>query len=68
VWALAISADEQTIVSGAADSVVTFWKDCTEEVEEEKEAKRVDMVLKSVTISIISMAADEVVTQRSGFP
>ncbi len=59
---MAISADERTIVSGAADSVVTFWKDCTEEVEEEKEAKRADMVLKSVEISATSMAADGMVT------
>jgi U3 small nucleolar RNA-associated protein 13 len=46
VWALAVSSDERTIVSGAADSVVTFWKDCTEEDEAEKEAKRTEMVLK----------------------
>ncbi|KIJ66198.1 hypothetical protein HYDPIDRAFT_166510 [Hydnomerulius pinastri MD-312] len=46
VWALAISADERTIVSGAADSVVTFWQDCTEEAEQEKEAKRADKVLR----------------------
>jgi len=41
-----VSSDEKTIVSGAADSVVTFWKDCTEEDEAEKEAKRTEMVLK----------------------
>ena len=46
VWALAISRDERTIVSGAADSIVTFWEDCTEEQEQAKEAKRADMVLK----------------------
>lgn len=68
MWALAISADEQTIVSGAADSVVTFWTNCTEEVEEEKEAKRVDMVLKSVDISLTSTASNDMATQRSGFP
>lgn len=34
------------MVSGAADSVVTFWEDCTEEVEAEKEAKRVELVMK----------------------
>jgi U3 small nucleolar RNA-associated protein 13 len=44
VWALAISSDEATIVSGSADSMVTFWEDCTEQLEEEKEAKRVEMV------------------------
>jgi U3 small nucleolar RNA-associated protein 13 len=46
VWALAVSSDERTIVSGAADSMVTFWEDCTEEQEREKETKRADMVLK----------------------
>lgn len=46
MWALAVSSDERTIVSGAADSMVTFWEDCTEEQEREKETKRADMVLK----------------------
>jgi U3 small nucleolar RNA-associated protein 13 len=46
VWALAVSRDEKTIVSGAADSVVTFWEDCTEQQEEEKESKRTEMVQK----------------------
>ena len=46
VWALAISADERTIISGAADSVVTFWEDCTEEQERQKETKRAEFVLK----------------------
>lgn len=48
VWALAVSSDERTVVSGAADSVVTFWEDCTEEQAQEKEEKRADMVLKCV--------------------
>ena len=48
VWALAVSSDERTIASGAADSVVTFWEDCTEEQEQEKESKRAEMVLKYV--------------------
>lgn len=46
MWALAVSADERIIVSGAADSVVTFWEDCTEEEEREKETKRTELVLK----------------------
>ena len=45
---MAISSDERTIVSGAADSVVTFWEDCTEEHECEKEAKRTELALKYV--------------------
>ena len=46
VWGLAVSSDERTIVSGAADSVVTFWEDCTEEQESEKEMKRTELALK----------------------
>ncbi|KDQ63125.1 hypothetical protein JAAARDRAFT_367694 [Jaapia argillacea MUCL 33604] len=46
VWALAISKDQKTVVSGAADSLVNFWEDCTEEQEVEKENKRAEMVLK----------------------
>lgn len=46
MWALTISSDERTIVSGAADSVVTFWEDCTEEQENETESKRADLVSK----------------------
>lgn len=43
---MAISSDGRTIVSGAADSVVTLWEDCTEEDEVEKEAKRTEQALK----------------------
>ncbi|EPQ60264.1 WD40 repeat-like protein [Gloeophyllum trabeum ATCC 11539] len=46
VWTLAVSKDARTIVSGAADSLLTFWEDCTEEIEAEKESKRAEMVLK----------------------
>ena len=45
---MAISSDERTIVSGAADSVVTFWEDCTEAYEVEKEEKRTELALKYV--------------------
>lgn len=46
VWALAVSADGRTIVSGAADSVVTFWEDSTEAEAAEKESKRAEMITK----------------------
>ena len=46
VWALAVSSDEHTIVSGAADSMITFWVDCTEEEAAEKETKRTETVQK----------------------
>lgn len=36
VWALAVSADEKTIVSAGADSVATFWEDSTEVEQAEK--------------------------------
>lgn len=48
IWALAISKDESTIISGAADSVVTFWTDCTEEIQIEKENARAELILKYV--------------------
>jgi U3 small nucleolar RNA-associated protein 13 len=55
VWALAVTADESTIISGAADSVVTFWADCTEQEQEEKESKRAELVLKyAATISMVA--------------
>ncbi|KAA1467886.1 WD40 repeat-like protein [Dentipellis sp. KUC8613] len=46
VWALAVSADGKRIVSGAADSVVTFWEDCTEEEDKKREEARAEMALK----------------------
>ncbi|TFK56842.1 WD40 repeat-like protein [Heliocybe sulcata] len=46
VWALAVTKNARTIVSGAADSLLTFWEDCTEEIEAEKESKRAETVLK----------------------
>ena len=58
---MAISSDERTIVSGAADSVVTFWEDCTEEHESEKEAKRTELALKYVeekNLFVILIEAD----------
>ena len=36
VWALAVSSDENTIVSAGADSVATFWEDATEVEQAEK--------------------------------
>ena len=43
-----MSSDESKIVTGAADSVVTIWKDCTEENEIEKRALVEQNVLKYV--------------------
>ena len=49
MWALALSKDERTIVTGAADSVLTFWTDNTEAEQREKEVKRADLILKYVS-------------------
>jgi U3 small nucleolar RNA-associated protein 13 len=46
VWALAVSSNDRIIVSGAADSVITFWEDCTEAGAAEKENKRAELVVK----------------------
>lgn len=58
VWALAVSTDGRTIVSGAADSVLTFWEDCTEEEEKKKEDKRAEMVSKSVDGLLLFVNSD----------
>ena len=39
IWALAVSADEKTIVSAGADSIATFWEDCTVVEQEERNQK-----------------------------
>ena len=48
VWALTVSRDNKTIISGAADSVVTFWEDCSEEQDAARETARAELVLKCV--------------------
>lgn len=56
VWALAVSADESSVVSAGADSVVTFWEDSTDEVERESEAKRQEAVHRFATSTCIHSA------------
>ena len=53
VWALTVSRDSKTIISGAADSVITFWEDCTEEQEAAVESARAELVLKCVPFACI---------------
>ncbi len=53
VWALTVSKDSKTIISGAADSVITFWEDCTEEQEAAIESARAELVLKYVPLASI---------------
>jgi U3 small nucleolar RNA-associated protein 13 len=51
VWALTVSRDSKTIISGAADSVITFWEDCTEEQEAAIESSRAELVLRCVPLA-----------------
>lgn len=44
IWALAVSRDERTVVTGAADSVITFWVDATEEEQKQKETEKAGLV------------------------
>jgi U3 small nucleolar RNA-associated protein 13 len=46
IWALTITKDEQTVVTAAADSVITFWVDSTEIEQKEKDEKKEALVLK----------------------
>jgi U3 small nucleolar RNA-associated protein 13 len=62
---LTVSRDSQTIISGAADSVVTFWEDCTEEQEAARESARVELVLKYVPV--VSILASCVVDPQTDY-
>jgi len=50
VWGLAQTSDEELVITGGADSTITFWKDDTEERAREKEELRADSALKYATI------------------
>lgn len=50
-----MSKDEKTIVSGGADSVITFWSDVTIEMQAAKAAEAEDLVLKCVSRSLPPM-------------
>jgi U3 small nucleolar RNA-associated protein 13 len=41
VWSLALNEDENLLVSGGGDSVITFWEDTTA-LEKEKQAKALE--------------------------
>jgi U3 small nucleolar RNA-associated protein 13 len=41
VWSLALNEDENILVSGGGDSVITFWEDTTA-LEKEKQAKELE--------------------------
>ena len=61
-----MSRDNKTIISGAADSVITFWEDCTEEQEAARESVRAELVLKYVPVSsvFVSHVADPAMFPR----
>jgi U3 small nucleolar RNA-associated protein 13 len=48
-----VSRDSKTIISGAADSVITFWEDCTEEQEAARESARTELVLKYMLVASV---------------
>jgi hypothetical protein len=48
IWALAIGKEEKVVVSGGADSVITFWEDVTVTEELERIANHEALVIKSV--------------------
>lgn len=52
IWALAIGAEEKVVVSGGADSVITFWEDVTVTEELERIAEHEDQVLKCVFLPL----------------
>ncbi len=43
---MAVSSDERTVVTAAADSVVTFWSDATDLELEEKIKSKEEVVMK----------------------
>ena len=47
IWALVANRDASMLVSGGADSVISFWQDVTEEEEEEKLAAEEETILKA---------------------
>lgn len=46
IWALAINQDASMVISGGADSVISFWEDVTEQEEEEKANAEEEEILK----------------------
>jgi U3 small nucleolar RNA-associated protein 13 len=46
LWALCVSSDEETFVSGGADGRLNVWKDVTSELYEEEMEQREDIILK----------------------
>jgi U3 small nucleolar RNA-associated protein 13 len=49
VWSLALTANEDVLVSGGGDSVITFWQDTTA-LEKEKQAKALEERVEMYTV------------------
>ena len=41
IWSLALNQEENTLVSGGGDSIITFWEDTTA-LEREKQSKALE--------------------------
>ena len=46
VWSVAGSADGSLLISGGADSVICFWRDITEKVQQDEVAKQQQLLLR----------------------
>jgi U3 small nucleolar RNA-associated protein 13 len=49
VWSLALTANEDVLVSGGGDSVITFWQDTTA-LEKEKQAQALEERVEMYTL------------------
>lgn len=50
-WSLALSKQENKVVSGAADGKLIVWKDVTDEIYDQELEQREDILLKFVLFS-----------------
>jgi U3 small nucleolar RNA-associated protein 13 len=51
IWALALSNDEQTLVTGGTDSTLNVWADCTLEELEQEQKRQQQVVLKEQALA-----------------
>ena len=46
VWSVTGSADGSLLISGGADSMICFWRDITEKVQQDEVAKQQQLLLR----------------------
>ena len=46
VWSVAGSADGSLLISGGADSMICFWRDITEKIQQDEVVKRQQLLLR----------------------